>query len=430
MTQHERETELTTEVERELRAFDQAIAGLPVDREFEDAAEFARELRAERPEPDEEFTEGLDARAAAGFPGGGSLVGRGLRRVLGLDGDPADSSPRHGRQVSRRLVWVGGTAVFFAAVVGVAVLQSGDDGSQTGFSDGVVTAERENAGQTKSAPESSADGGDAVAESVIGGSSADSAAPEGGGEGGPSSGTDELTPPPVGERNSGGQGNRKVQRDAQLELSTAPSEVRSVADQAIEVIESNRGIVFNSEITENEDADSIARMNVSVPTNRLQATLAELSDLAMVESRQDLSQDITANFRNAQTRLSDFQAERESLLARLANATTAQESESIRRRLRIVDREIAQARAAVQRVEQRAELATIDLTVRGDGDGTSSGGWSIGAAADNAVDILRFLASVGIVAAAVLAPLVALLLLVWLVRRRVIGRQRERALDS
>ena len=49
---------------------------------------------------------------------------------------------------------------------------------------------------------------------------------------------------------------------------------------------------------------------------------------------------------------------------------------------------------------------------------------------NDAADILRFLAGVGIVAAAVLVPLVALLLLAWLVRRRVVSSQRERALDQ
>ena len=373
----------------------------------------------------EEFIEALDAKAAAGFPGGGSPVGRGLRRMFVLDGDRDEGDPRHSRQISRRLVWVGGTAVFFAAVVGVAVLQSGDS-AQNGPSDGVLTSEA----TADSAPASSADSGGAAADPAIDGGAA--VTQEGGEDLGLASGADDLTPPPAQQRASGDQRNREVQRDSVLELSTTPSEVRSVADQAIEVIESNRGIVFNSQITDTGDETSRAELNVSVPTARLQATLAELSDLAMVESRRDSSQDITAEFRSAETRLKDFQAERESLLSRLANATTAQESESIRRRLRIVDREIAQARTALNQVERRADLATIDLTVRGNGGGAddSSSGVSIGAAADTAVDVLRFLAGVGIVGAAILVPLLALLLLAWLIRRRIVGWQREQALDN
>jgi hypothetical protein len=427
MTPHERETELTTEVERELRAFDQAIAGLPVDPEFEDAAEFARELRAERPEPDEEFTESLDARATAGFHGGGSLFARAGSRIEAIvsrvRGARSGRSTR-GRSLRGSLVWGGGAAAVIVGaivlIVGVGVSQIGNGGVSDDSLDSVTLSEGSSqAGRAESAEEPALDS--ATADSGGGDAVTESAAPASEGALGftPSDRTANRDP-----------SNRKVQRDAKLQLSTTPSEVRGVADQAIEVIEANRGIVFNSRINDNGDSSSVARLNVSVPTDRLQATLAELSDLAMVESRRDSSQDITANFRNAETRLSDFQAERESLLARLANATTAQESESIRRRLRIVDRQIAQARAAVQRVERRAELATIDLTVRGDGGGPSSGGWSIGAAADDAVDILRFLAGVGIVAAAVLVPLVALLLLAWLVRRRVVSSQRERALDQ
>jgi len=224
------------------------------------------------------------------------------------------------------------------------------------------------------------------------------------------------------------QSGRKVQRDAQIALSTAPDDVRRVADESIEVIEANEGIVLNSEIRDNRDDSSVAELNVNVPTERLTPTLSQLSDLAMVESRRDATEDITSTFRNAQTRLQDFQAERESLLTRLADATTDQESESIRRRLRIVDGRIATARTALNQVERRADLATINLTVRGNGSANPSS--TIDAAADDAVDVLKFLASVGIVAAAAIVPLGALLLIGWLIRRQIVHGRRERALDS
>ena len=226
----------------------------------------------------------------------------------------------------------------------------------------------------------------------------------------------------------GAQGTRKVQRDAQLALSTAPDDVRRVADESIEVIEANDGIVLSSEIRDNLDDSSVAELNVNVPTELLTPALSQLSDLAMVESRRDATEDITSSFRSAQTRLRDFQAERESLLTRLENATTDQESESIRRRLRIVDGRIATARTALNQVERSADLATINLTVRG--NGSASTGSTIDAAADDAVDVLTFLASIGIVAAAVIVPLGALLLIGWLIRRRIVHGQRERALDS
>ena len=466
MTPHERETELSAELERELRAVDEAIAGLSVDPDLEGVAEIARELRAERPEPDEEFAERLDAQAAAGFPVGGSRFARAARRVPGATalsrrgrrasgrdasgGKSAKPSgaargQRQGPSMALRVAGPGAVVAFvIAAIVAVSVYSgdgalfsgggSGDDSAQVS-SDGAAA---EGSGGGRQTEENAVIGGGqqgAGAASLESADSADSAT-DAGDEGvftpaGPAPEADSGNAEGLGFTGGGGDGkqrDRKVQRDAKLALSTAPDDVRRVADEAIEVVEDNRGIVFSSEIADNGDETSVARLNVSVPTTQLQATLAELSDLAMVESRRDSSVDITAEFRSARSRLQEFRAERESLLSRLAAAQTTQESESIRRRLRTVDRQIAGARTALNRVERRADLAPIDLTVRG--DGSTSGAWTPGAAADDALDVLRFLAGVGIVSAAVVVPLLALLLIAWLIRRRVVHSQREHALEG
>ena len=428
MTPREQETELSAEVERELRALDHALAGLPVDNDLEGVAEIARALRTERPEPSEDFIESLDAKAAADFADGGSRVGRAVARLFNL----RSRREKPGPSIRRSAIWGGGFAtvavgVALIAFVGVTVSMLGTGG--TGGDDSSLEFTATTAADSAASDESADSGGATASPDVgtealgdAGSDPATAAAPEQ--EGLP------FTDEGAGSRSraNGGQDERKVQRDAQLALSTAPDDVRRVADESIEVIEANDGIVLNSEIRDNRDDSSVAELNVNVPTELLTPTLSQLSDLAMVESRRDATEDITSSFRSAQTRLQDFQAERESLLTRLADATTDQESESIRRRLRIVDGRIATARTALNQVERRADLATINLTVRG--NGTASTGSTIDAAADDAVDVLKFLASVGIVAAAVIVPLGALLLIGWLIRRRIVHGQREQALDS
>src|SRR5438445_12595193 len=68
-----RSSNLSAQAQRELDAIDGALAERPVAAEHDALARFARELRASRPQADEQFLATLDARAAQGFelPGAG-----------------------------------------------------------------------------------------------------------------------------------------------------------------------------------------------------------------------------------------------------------------------------------------------------------------------------------------------------------------------
>jgi len=417
MTPRERETELTAEVERELRALDEALAGLPVDPELQGVADFARELRAERPEPSDEFAEELDAQAAVGFSGGGSR----LDAVRDRLSDLRTWRPMSGSLMRRSAVWGGAFAtLLIGLVVVVSVVQLGGgsvDGDDDSGAGAEVAAESiDEATGAEGGGEAAAPQAQRAEPGVDAAAGADDAAT--------------LIAPPVPEPIDPGQpGDRAVQRDAQLELSTSPEGVRRVADEAIEVVEANDGIVFFSEITDNGDETSRALLNVSVPSEKLSATLSRLSDLATVETRRDAGQDITAQFNSTRDRLKDLRAEREGVRNRLANATTDERAAELRRQLRRLDRQIGFARADKQQLDTLVERAPITLTIRGNGtDDTTSG--TIGNAADDAVDVLKFIAAIAIVSGAVILPLATLLLIGWLIRRWVVDRRREQALDA
>ena len=66
------------------------------------------------------------------------------------------------------------------------------------------------------------------------------------------------------------------------------------------------------------------------------------------------------------------------------------------------------------------------VTVNGDGGG---GQWSLCEAADDALDVLRTIAGIALVSAAVLGPLALLGVIAWLIWRGTVRRRRERALD-
>jgi hypothetical protein len=468
----EAEGRLTADAERELHALDEALAGRPVDPELEGVARLAREMRADRPEPRPDFAAELDARAAAGFPGG-SRVAAAARRLPGVaaiarrsghgserEGSAGERSVRAGSAGDRRSrrsgVWLSGripgaglaatlaATLLIGLVVAVSILSDGgglsggdDSSGEQGVAEldsGALTEELDSGAPTAGAAGAAADE-DAGVSRAESGDAAEARSAE------PQSGVvaDSAVPAPEQIAPSGGGGRvrdrglalgqteRKVERSASLTLATDPAEVRSVADGVIEVTEANRGIVVSSEIREQREGSSVARLEIAVPSDRLQQTMASLSDLAGVESRTDASIDVTAPFVSVREQLRDARAERQALLRQLDEAESAEETERLRRQLRRVRNEVSRARAQLSAIEQRADLARVSVTVNGNGGGVAD--WTPADALDDALDVLRVLAGIAIVAAAIILPAAALVIVAWLATRGLRRRGREQALD-
>ena len=181
--------------------------------------------------------------------------------------------------------------------------------------------------------------------------------------------------------------------------------------------------------------DGRATFSLRVPVGALEQTLADLSELGRVESRNETGVDVTGAFVSASDRLGDLVAERSSVRRRLAAETDTAAANRLRDRLDELQREIASARATVATMRERTSYARVsfDLTTSGDQQGGGAGddsdqGWTIGDALSDAGSILAGVAGGLIVGLAVGAPLIVLLaaLLVW--RGALRRRRRERAL--
>lgn len=354
-------------------------------------AELATLLRAERPEPDPGWAARLDERAAAGFPRRGEH-GRGNGR-----------SHRLSRRPGGWLAPAGALATLLLVVVVVAVDNAGSPG---GGGDAVDAGSAATA--TTAAPDQAAEEGAGALEQ-----------------------SGELRAISPSTRDSGriapGTANRKVDRDAQLSLSTRPDEVRSVTDEVISITRSLDGIVASSQVSETADGAS-ASLELTIPTRNLDAALDRMTDLADVDSLNETTVDITRPVVSAKDRLQDAEARRRELLQALGNAETEAEAAAIERRIADARREIARAEAAYERLTLKARLS--DLAVSVTSNPAASGHRTLGDWVDDAVDVLRTMAGVLLVAAAVLVPLALIAAIVALVVARVRGRRRERALDG
>ena len=231
-----------------------------------------------------------------------------------------------------------------------------------------------------------------------------------------------------------GERRRYVERSAELTLGTEPEQVQRVADDVFGVVGRYEGIVLSSSIEDGPEGRAGARFSLLVPSPRLDAALADLSQIAEVRSREENAQDITAPVVSVRERLRDARAEVEGLLKQLAAADTDEERAAVKAQLRFQRQRVAALRSTKSALERRANFSRVSLdVVTGDAvafGGEEGGAWTIGDAIDDAGRILAVAAGVTLVTLAVLAPVALLIALALLGRRAWVRQGRERALES
>lgn len=357
----------------ELEAVDAALAGRYVAAEHAELADLALLLRDEKPEPAAAWATHLDGRVEAGFP--------------------ARPKPRRARISFRRIAPAGGLLVAVVALVVAAAVTEpgGDDAGEGGAGSSGLAVE-------EAAPEMSDSGGGVA--------------------------TDGSGQRAGGDPASDGRRNRFQQRSATLTLAVPRAEIDSAANDIARVTGELGGFVASSDVSTTDGGS----LHLRVPSARLDDTIERLRQIGRMRHLSRRSVDITSNVVSARERLADARAERKALLAQLAAAVTVNETESIRERLDIVSREIAAARRQLSRVNNRANFADVYVTLVPRG-AAEEGAWTPGDAFRDALRVLEVVAGGALIAAAVALPIALLWLLIWIARRGLTRRGRERALD-
>lgn len=388
-------------IERELAAVDATLGGQPVDAGMTELAELVLAVQAVRPRPRASFVEELAARAAAGFPRIESTPDTAQQ-----PGKPAQTRFRFARALkARRIPLAFGTAASLLIVV-TGLISSGVLAPETVEESASTDVAQEDVPSTAPRETLSREAGDAVQAEPL------SAAPARGGGVLPQVHT------------------RRQDRDAAIVLATPRADIEEAADGVIQVTDRYQGFVLRSNVTGGEEGRAGAALELRIPSEKLQPALRDLSELAHVRSRTQTTQDITARFVSARSRLNEATAERRALLRQLARASTPNEAASIRARLRIANRQITQARSNLRSLRNRVDFSSVSVAIEADESAKAAdGGWSPGDALDDAVGILKTTLGILLVSLAVLLPLTALGLVAWLVSSRFRTARRERALD-
>ncbi len=216
-----------------------------------------------------------------------------------------------------------------------------------------------------------------------------------------------------------------------MRLSAAPDEVRDVSDEVISIARSADGIVVSSQVTE-QRRQSTATLELSIPSDELDGAIDRLSDLAHVDSLNETTEDITHPFVTAKDELRDAMAERKSLLKALESATTETEADALRAQIADAANRIARARARYENIARQARWSTVSVAVVADpgAQSTDDGDRSLGDWVDDAGNVLRDVAGILLVTAAIVVPLGLLVAIAWFAIARSRRRRRERTLDA
>jgi hypothetical protein len=452
---------------------------------FDDDTLFA-ELRELRPTPRPEFAAELDARAAAGFPRGADTTASVFAPLLDW---------WRGMNPTRRLVPILGVAlaVVVVATAAVAITQSGS-GSGVGEdatlgmatpansqsqSSGAAEEATEAGSEEAFAPERSSGqkGGAAPSHGIpeyevegpsIGGGKASKQAAPSASAGGAVAGTthapaefeaeasEESAPLEEGGAAAEGEGavggaeeheseretsasaaperGRNIERSSYIVLGTKPGEVSGAAAKVFEAVHAAGGYVLNSSVQSGTTGATGASFELSIPSAKVNNTLAAISAIAEVRERHDATNDITAPTVSAAEELADSNATIDSLLKQLGDAETEAEQESVEARLREERRRHASIRASLDNLHQRASMSEVTVRiVTGKGAGVAppakdEGNWGVGDALHSAGHILTIAAGVVLIGLAVLAPFALFALIFWVGNRIRVRRLRERTL--
>ncbi|MGB0121346.1 MAG: DUF4349 domain-containing protein, partial [Solirubrobacterales bacterium] len=122
----------------------------------------------------------------------------------------------------------------------------------------------------------------------------------------------------------------------------------------------------------------------------------------------------------------------ESLVSQLSETTTDDEREAVEKELRQERRKAARLTTSLNRLERRANLTPVAVTVvTGESSGsTDDSGWGFSDALDDAGNMLGIAAGVTLIALAIAIPIGIVVLISLALNRAWVRRSRRRALEE
>lgn len=150
-------------------------------------------------------------------------------------------------------------------------------------------------------------------------------------------------------------------KNAEIELLVQDTDV---ALDGVTLIASEYGGYIVSSHTWRENAFKYATVRLGVPSQEFENVLRRLRGLALEVTNETASgEDVTAQYVDLQSRLTNLQATRDRIREFLAKATTAEEALKVNEQLSGVEGQIEQIQGQMKYLAGRAAYSTIDVTL-------------------------------------------------------------------
>jgi Domain of unknown function (DUF4349) len=247
-----------------------------------------------------------------------------------------------------------------------------------------------------------------------------------GAESSSSSASSTVTPSAAGPTTSAPA--RLQQLGASVTLAASSSGVQAAAEGVSRLGVGDGGFVESSHVQVRSNGPSEADVTLSIPSAKLNTTIAALGRIASVRGVSQSSQDITGSYDSAKRRLDDALAERRALLRALAAASTQGQIDSLREQLSGNREALNRDHTEVRSVSHQAATSQLYVTITG-GPAAEGGGLTLRRGLDDAGDVLATAGAALLIGLAGLLPLVLLAFALLAVRRAWRRRRREAALD-
>jgi Domain of unknown function (DUF4349) len=226
-------------------------------------------------------------------------------------------------------------------------------------------------------------------------------------------------------------GARQVERTASLDVGVAPASIESTAQQVFGLVSAFHGYVMQSSVSSGSAEQGGASFDLRLPSSKLTGALAALAHLGHVRSENDTTNDVTGQFDSLQRSLGDAQAERASLLTRLAHTSDPQRVVALKTRLRALEVRISRVHGELGALSRRIDYTSVAFSLTPErSNGATVGDLTPGGAAHDAARILTAALAVLVLASAALLPLAAIAAAAWIALTLTRRRLREQALDA
>jgi uncharacterized protein DUF4349 len=219
----------------------------------------------------------------------------------------------------------------------------------------------------------------------------------------------------------------KVIQTASLRVSLVKGRFDQTLDEARSIAASLGGFVVSSSASQRQ-GQKLERgtLVVRVPARAYADAMERLSDLGRIEARNESGQDVSQEYVDLEARARHLEAVERQLLELLDRADTVAAALAVQSKLNEVQLDLEQTRGRLRFLDDQVTYATISLALHervADMGAKNDDGWGIVEAWERAAK--GFLAVVGwtFVALATAAPVVLLLVLVWLLARSAARRK-------